>query len=213
MNTRQEMDHRIRDAVVPGLITLTLIGLWAHLSHGLSFWVTFIPGIVIAYAAYLLTSYRKMPEARDVLPIYLAGVAWQFLHFSEEFATKFYIHWPVDVFHSTPMGTTEFVLVNMLSYAVFLAGAVALIYRFKPLMLVVWFFAVMGEVGNVIGHLVYPLVTHETYFPGLYTSLAYLVLGPMLIARLVRGSRRPTAEAETPSDVDGGAMPAARRAA
>lgn len=178
--------HRTRDAIVPAVAALALMYLFAELSHGLSFWFTFIPAMALSYVCYMRTSYRRMPDPRRVLPLYLFGIGWQFLHFSEEFATHFYVRWPVEVFHAAPVGVTEFVVLNMISYAAFIAGGLAIWYRFQPLMLIVWFFAIMGMTANGIGHVIYPFVAGTVYFPGLFTALPYLVLGPMLIVRLAR---------------------------
>jgi hypothetical protein len=50
-------------------------------------------------------------------------------------------------------------------------------------MIIVWFFAIGGVIGNAIWH---PLLSLRVggYFPGLYTSFAYLIVGPILLKRL-----------------------------
>jgi hypothetical protein len=177
---------RSRDAILPGVMTLILVATFTYLSPGLSLIVTFVPAIILAYVCYLLTSFQQMPESSRVLPVYLVAFAVQFLHFAEEFSTGFYTRWPVEVFNAAPFELTTFVQINMVSYAAFALGAVAIYRGIKGPMLIVWFFTLMGVIGNGILHPVYPLLaTGEFgYFPGLYTSLIYLILGPILFFRL-----------------------------
>ncbi|WP_258303470.1 HXXEE domain-containing protein [Haloferax larsenii] len=127
-----------------------------------------------------------MPEPSRVLPVYLVAFGVQFLHFAEEFTTEFYTRWPVEVFNAAPFELSTFVQINMVSYAAFALGAIAIYRGIKGPMLIVWFFTLMGVIGNGILHPIYPiLATGEFgYFPGLYTSITYLILGPLLFSRL-----------------------------
>ncbi|MFC7130233.1 HXXEE domain-containing protein [Haloferax chudinovii] len=177
---------RTREAILPGVMTLVLVATFTYLSPGLSLIVTFVPAIILAYVCYLLTSFQQMPEPGRVLPIYLVAFGVQFLHFAEEFTTGFYTRWPVEVFNAAPFELSTFVQINMISYAAFALGAIAIYRGIKGPMLIVWFFTLMGVIGNGILHPLYPvLATGEFgYFPGLYTSVIYLVLGPLLFSRL-----------------------------
>jgi len=177
-----------RDAVVPAVIALLLIVLFFALSPGLGLIVTFVPSMVVAYVCYLLTSYRAMPDPARVLPVYLLAVAVQCLHFSEEFATGFYTRWPVEIFHARPFDVTVFVLINLVSDAAFILAALAIYKRVKIPMIIVWFFTIMGAIGNAVQHPIYAVMVGG-YFPGLFTSFIYLALGPVLFWRLWAGSR------------------------
>jgi len=169
---------RTQEAILPGAMTLILVAVFTYLSPGLSLIVTFVPAIVLAYVCYLLTSFQQMPEPSRVLPVYLIAFGVQFLHFAEEFTTEFYTRWPVEVFNAAPFELSTFVQINMVSYAAFALGAVAIYRGIKGPMLIVWFFTLMGVIGNGILHPIYPvLATGEFgYFPGLYTSVIYLIL-------------------------------------
>ncbi|RDZ33945.1 MULTISPECIES: HXXEE domain-containing protein [unclassified Haloferax] len=177
---------RSRDAILPGAMTVILVAAFTYLSPGLSLITTFVPAIILAYVCYLLTSFQRMPDPSRVLPVYLIAFAVQFLHFAEEFSTEFYSRWPVEVFNAAPFELTTFVQINMVSYAAFALGAVAIHRGIKGPMLIVWFFTLMGVIGNGVLHPIYPiLATGEFgYFPGLYTSVIYLILGPILFHRL-----------------------------
>lgn len=77
--------------------------------------------------------------------------------------------------------------INVGSYAVFIIGGVALLKRIPELYLPAVFFAVMGVMFNGIQHPVYSLLV-KGYFPGLWTSLLDLALGPVLLKRLLLAS-------------------------
>ncbi|WP_159500054.1 hypothetical protein [Microbacterium sp. 18062] len=87
------------------------------------------------------------------------------------------------------MSAEFFVWGNMGSYAAFTLGALALYKGWRVPLLIVWFFAIMGVAGNAIGHLIYAVIAGDVWFPGTVTSLAYWVIGPVLILRLWRESR------------------------
>ena len=50
-------------------------------------------------------------------------------------------------------------------------------------MVIVWFFTIAATLGNAVLH---PLLAFKVggYFPGLFTSFAYWILGPILFMRL-----------------------------
>ena len=176
--------HSWVDIVVPLVIALVYIAIFIR--RGKPFWWTFVPAMVLAVPAYFLTSFRHMPAPAAVLPIYLVALAVQFLHMGEEFATGFYWRWPEQIFHSPPMTETQHVVINMVSYAVFVVGALGIWYGVRWLMIIVWFVTLMGVVGNAIQHPIYCLKV-KGYFPGIYTSLAYWIVGPILLVRLCFG--------------------------
>ncbi|AQZ67978.1 unnamed protein product [[Actinomadura] parvosata subsp. kistnae] len=175
---------RHRPAVAAGVLAAALIVLFAYLSPGLALWLTFIPAMVIAYACHLATTNRRLPDPSRVLPVYLVGLAWQFLHFGEEFMNGFNRRWPTEVFGAPAMTLDLFVWINMISYAAFAMGALAIHRGWRVPLLIAWFFAIMGAMGNAIGHPVYDLVSGDLAFPGIVTSLGYWIIGPILVHRL-----------------------------
>ncbi|MFF0772990.1 hypothetical protein ACFYUK_29155 [Nonomuraea wenchangensis] len=175
---------RPRSSVAAGVLAAALIALFAYLSPGLALWLTFIPAMVIAYGCHLATTDRRPPDPSRVLPIYLVGLAWQFLHFGEEFMNGFNGRWPTEVFGAPAMSLPLFVWINMVSYAAFAVGALAIYRGWRVPLLIAWFFAIMGAMGNAIGHPVYDLVSGDLAFPGIVTSLGYWIIGPVLVHRL-----------------------------
>ncbi|MFW6773308.1 HXXEE domain-containing protein [Nocardioides sp. CPCC 205120] len=170
-------------------VALLLIAVFAVVSPGPAMWWTFIPAMVLACVLHLMSTAVAAPDPAEVLPIYLIALAWQFLHFAEEYLGEFHRRWPEDVFGARPMSVDFFVGGNMAAYAAFTVGALALLAGWRVPLLVVWFFAVMGVLGNAVGHLVYAIVSGDALFPGTLTSLAYWIIGPVLLVRLWRSSR------------------------
>lgn len=164
---------------------VAIIGFNFHPSP-IALWWTFIPSMVIAYVCHLASTARRPTNASRVLPIYLVALAWQFVHFAEEFQGGFHRRWTEEIFGAPAMSAEFFVWANMASYAVFTLAAVAVYVRVpvRVPMLIIWFFTIMGVLGNAVGHAVYSILTGDLGFPGFYTSLAYWVIGPILIHRL-----------------------------
>ncbi|MEQ4720733.1 hypothetical protein [Nonomuraea sp. B19D2] len=92
----------------------------------------------------------------------------------------------------------------MISYAAFAMAALAIYRGWRVPLLIAWFFAIMGAMGNAIGHPIYDLVSGDLAFPGIVTSLGYWIIVPILVHRLWTASlpdpaaapgRRPMAAA------------------
>jgi len=152
--------------------------------------VTFVPGLVVAWGvfAWMQRTSTPLPQVDAAYPIYFGALAWQFIHFTEEFITGFRSAFP-PLFHAPGYGAELFVGINMFSYFVFtvaflLVFAKGLNFLYVPVL----FFAVYGAVGNAIAHVLW-VVWERAYFPGFFTALAYWVIGPALLVRLT-GSKR-----------------------
>ncbi|NBE98108.1 HXXEE domain-containing protein [Nonomuraea sp. KC401] len=192
------MSAQRRDAVVAGLLAGVLITVFALISAGAAMWWTFIPAMVIAYGCHLATTNRRPYDPDRILPIYSAALAWQFLHFAEEFMGGFYPRWTAEIFDAAPRAFPSlgidhqdlFVWLNMIPYAAFVLCGLAMHKGLRVPMLIVWFFAIMGVMGNAISHALYALISGDLGFPGIVTSLPYWVLGPLLIRALAAGVRR-----------------------
>jgi hypothetical protein len=184
------MQHH-RETAAAGALALVLIIVFAVISPGVAMWWTFIPSMITAYACHMASTARAVPDPDRVLPVYLIALGWQFLHFAEEFMNGFYRRWPEDIFDAPAMSVEFFVLGNMISYAAFAMGTLALFKGVRVPMLIVWFFAVQGVAGNAVGHLLYSLISGDLGFPGFYTSLGYWIIGPVLIHRLWATTRAP----------------------
>lgn len=171
-----------KNIFLPTLIAIMMISIFSYMSSGLSLIVTFVPGVILAYIFYFLFCYKSNPKSSEVLPLYILGIGFQLLHFAEEHATGFDIHFG-QLFGGEPYGHNLFVSFNMISYCMFLIGGYAIYKGFKPLMIIAMFFIAYGMLGNCIGHIWYSIAV-KGYFPGLYTSFLNLPLSIILLRKL-----------------------------
>jgi len=146
----------------------------------------------VALAGLVLTIVRRpakhSPGAIDpLINLYLVGVAFQCLHFTEEFVTGFYIRAP-KFLGFVAWSTEFFVTFNLVWIALWILAAVGLKKGIRIAFFPVWFFAI-GMVGNAVWH---PLLCLATggYFPGLFTSPFAGVIGVILVSRLWKITNR-----------------------
>ena len=138
--------------------------------------------MVLAFICYLRTSYRVMPDAARVLPVYLVALAIQFLHFTEEYIYGFQFRITEMMAGMPPFDVNVFVAFNLVAYSLFLLAGLGMYIGMKFPMVIVWFFSIC-VLGNAIWHLLLTLKVGG-YFPGLYTSFPGRIVGPMLLKRL-----------------------------
>jgi hypothetical protein len=175
-------DGRI-NLIAPSVIAIIAIVIFFLVHPAQKF--SFVPAMVVAFVCYLRTSYREMPKVERVLPIYLIALAIQFLHFTEEYVYGFHFRVTEIMAGMPPFDINVFVIFNMIAYCLFLLAGLGMYKGMKFPMIIVWFFVIAGVLGNAIWH---PLLALRVgrYFPGLYTSLAYWIVGPILLRRLLR---------------------------
>jgi hypothetical protein len=174
-------------------IALVMSTGFAFGSSGNSLLVTFIPGLAFSWLVFLWIYLRQieLPAADTFVPAFFSTLAIQFLHFGEEFATNFRIHFPA-LYGGAPYSANSFVIFNMVAYAVFTLACLLVFYsRVRFLLLPVLFFVIYGSLGNAISHTWWQIYT-KAYFPGFYTALAYWLASPWLLNKLV-GDKRTTA--------------------
>lgn len=191
------MAGRYRDAIIPAIFVVAFMTVYGVKSQGLSTIVSFAAPMGLSYLCYLLTSYRWMPDPSDILPIYLLGVGIQLLHFMEEFITGFHGRNPVEIYGASPFTPEEFVISQMSVFFLLVIGAIGIYKGWKIPMVMVWFLVIFFLLINAIQHPIFALMVGG-YFPGLYTSVAGWVLGPILFKRLWRVRTRMN-ERESPS--------------
>ncbi|MCY7484904.1 hypothetical protein ABE142_22510 [Paenibacillus alvei] len=174
-----------KDVVIATFLSAFLFLLFCYLSSGYELIVTFALGIVFAYLIFITLYRRKIEpsEPLQVLPFFFGVLAWQFIHFSEEFSTGFATRFPL-IYGGEPYTAQFFVVLNMLSYSCFALAAIFAFIRRKPVLLIpVLFFTAYGALGNAIAHTTWSLYFGE-YFPGLYTAQLYWVFAPLLLRKL-----------------------------
>ena len=173
---------RILNLIVPSLIATISIVIFFLVHPAQKF--SFAPAMVLAFVCYLRTSYREVPKAERILPVYLIALAIQFLHFTEEYVYGFQFRVAEIMTGMPPFNVNVFVAFNMIAYCLFLLAGLGMYRGMKFPMVIVWFFAI-AFLGNAVWHLLLTLKVGG-YFPGLYTSFAGWILGPILLKRLWR---------------------------
>jgi hypothetical protein len=173
--------NRTTNLVAASVIAITDIVIFFLVHPAQKF--VFVPAMILAFVCYLRMSRREMPKAERVLPIYLIALAVQFLHFTEEYLYGFDHRVSELMAGMPPFNTNVFVTFNMVAYAIFILAALGIYKGVRFSMIIVWFFVFGGVIGNAIWHPLFALRVGG-YFPGLYTSFAYLIIGPILWKRL-----------------------------
>ena len=173
-----------REVYVP--IVITLITATVLYFGSPSPWIT---GVFLVFLAVSLLFYFVIyPE--DAIPDlrlaqwYFVALAVQCLHFVEEYVGAIYIKLPA-LLEIPPISKDGFVVFNLVAYAIFILGGIALIKHLRSFMIIPIFFILLGVFANGIIHVLLTL-WNGSYFPGLYTAIAYLFLGPFLLRQIIR---------------------------
>ena len=177
--------NRTWNLMVPAGIALAGMVIFWRVHPGQRF--AFVPAMIVAFVCYLRTSYREMPKPEQVMPIYLVALALQFLHFTEEYVYGFHYRVSELMKGLPPFDLNVFVTFNMVAYCLFILGGLGMYKGVKFSMIIVWFFTIAGVIANAIWHPLFAIRVGG-YFPGLYTSFAYLIVGPILLKRLWTGT-------------------------
>ena len=145
---------------------------------------------IVAYAAWIKTTYAHPVQSRKVIATFLCAVAFQFIHLAEEYLGGF-PHQIVVLFH-TPRAWSE---KSFLLWAVFGMGAVlalaaaGALYQIRIANYWLWFYALGLGLVNAIAHFIFPFIKGG-YFPGLYTAAGHLIMSILLIYFLLQENRR-----------------------
>ena len=85
------------DLIIGTVIAFLMATAFTLLSSGWSLIVTFLPGMVFAWLTYvwLYKTRATLPAGSEFLPVFFVALAVQFIHFAEEFVTRFPVHFPL----------------------------------------------------------------------------------------------------------------------
>jgi Protein of unknown function with HXXEE motif len=144
-------------------------------------------GLLIAFAVWARRGSIDPSWRGRVLGLFAIGIAVQVLHCAEEGATGFAAEFPG--LFGYAWSTGRFVAFNAVWLAVFAAAAVGVRRGWDAAALPVWFFALVGGVGNGVLHIA-ASVARAGYFPGLLTAPVLLVVGVLLLRRLLDATWR-----------------------
>ena len=178
------MEKKLTYILIPLTIAMFAIGTFWVISFTMGSVALFIPGIIISYLIYLKTFYYYSHQSDKLLTLYLLALAIQLIHFTEEYLTGFTTALP-KLLGSVPYPVDYWLTFNMVAYALFILGGIVLYKRIKEYMIIPLFFILFGVLFNGIAHVLLSIYV-KGYFPGLYTALIYLVLGPVMLLRINR---------------------------
>ena len=172
-----------KEIFIPIAIALISIILLVWLAP--SNWVKgiFILFVLLSLLFYFFLYEHKPELSRELAVWYFIALAIQCLHFIEEYMGTFYVQLP-ELMDTTPLEKDDFVLFNLSAYAIFIVGGIAIIKNYKALMLIPIFYILLGVLGNGVIHVLLGIWSWS-YFPGLYTAIVFLFLGPVLIRMLL----------------------------
>jgi uncharacterized protein with HXXEE motif len=137
-------------------------------------------GLVIAYGLWASVRWNNEPAA--ILPVYLLGLCVQCLHFCEEYLTGFQQSFPT--LFGVQWSDRQFVAFNLVWLSIFVLAALGVLNKIRLAYLFVFFFALIGGIGNGIGHLALCII-QQRYFPGSLTAPLCLIVGVTLLVRLL----------------------------
>ncbi|MEM8571848.1 MAG: hypothetical protein AAGG56_13225 [Pseudomonadota bacterium] len=176
------------------LIAVLLAGIFFRISSGFSLVAAQLPGILFAWAVFSWMYLRQteLANAGDVLPVYFTALAVYCIHFAEQFTMGFAEEMP-RLYGAAAYSADEFVVYAMVCAALFVLTSLAVFLRAATFLLVpVLFFSVNSVFGSAFAQTWWSIEVGG-YFPGLLTSLANWILGPVLIALLVGNFRTSAA--------------------
>ena len=145
----------------------------------------FLGTLPLAFAALIAlvltltrTANKTNSRIRDrVISLFLLCIALQFLHFVEEYVTRFNERFP-QLLGLAAWSNEFFVSFNLIWITVWTLSAIGLRANFRPAFFAVWFL-IISMVLNGVAHPVLAIAAGG-YFPGLWTSPFLGVMGLML---------------------------------
>ena len=144
---------------------------------------------VVAYIGWFKTGYRYPVRSKRVIAAYLAAIAFQFIHMSEEYVGKF-PHEFVTLFHTNHDWTEQtFLLTFVFGFgALWTLAAAGALYRIRLANYFLWFYALGAGLINAISHFAFAFIKGG-YFPGLYTAAGHLIMSALVLYFLVADAR------------------------
>jgi hypothetical protein len=145
-----------------------------------------VAGLVVALVLAYFAGLRPIPIAqlRGLVPVYVAAIAAQVAHLTEEYRTGFYREFP-PVLGQPPWSRELFLLFNLAWLIIFALAGIGLMRGWRVAVVAALFLALGGGILNGIVHATLA-ATVQGYFPGLYTAPLVFSIGTYLAFRLLR---------------------------
>ena len=137
---------------------------------------------VLAYFAWIFTTFKPPADPNTILPLYLLVVGTELIHMSEEaiadFSGRFGQLFGSDFSFFAPM---------VLAFGgVWVIAGLGLIYKNPVANFFVWFVAIGPGIINGIAHVTFPFLAGTLYFPGLVTVIFPFAASVLLIRQLLK---------------------------
>lgn len=159
--------------------------LFATLAFAFNFWYMGFPilflniGLIISLIIWL--NFNKS-YSRKLSWLYLISILIQVAHFLEEYFTGFYKVFP-SFFSDRPWTGNQFIAFNIIWLIIFLLASIGTFKNIKLSFLVLWFFIVVGCIGNAVLHIGSTLLRQQ-YFSGTVTAFFLLIMGVTMIKEI-----------------------------
>ncbi len=186
---------RVREAL--GAVVIgSLVAASAYLGTGsaaLGVAVTLL--VAVACALFFARSWRgPLPERGALTPALFAGLFVQLLHIGEELLTGFAPRWTEEILGASQayaVSGSLFAGVNLIGLGLFALGFLGCVrYRRRALAVLLWMAVVLISIAGPVLHLFYAMRVGG-YFPGLYTSMLFWVVGPLLFIQMWNPDEEP----------------------
>lgn len=169
----------------PGIGTAIALTFAAVVINFITMGPTVIPlniGLIAALIAWLTAGEDWREPHRLISPIFIASIMVQTLHFMAEYRARLYETLP-PLFGFEPIGANQFAIFNGVWLLIFLTAAVGVYKGQRLALLMVWFMALLGCIGNALFH-GWLATQSGGYTPDVVTALLNLPIGVFLIALL-----------------------------
>jgi len=169
--------------VLGGALALFIVLTWVYVG-GIFVIIVFLP-TVVAFVAWLRTTYPHPIRSERVVVVYLFAIVVQFIHLSEEFLNRFWDYYNTMFSPPIPWDERFFTALFIIAFPLlFILGAIGLLTRNPFGNYIVWWFALGPNMANFVAHLVFPFL-YGGYVPGLWTAPLHGAMSLLLLRTLV----------------------------
>jgi hypothetical protein len=180
----RSMRHLLNAPTALGLTLAVFIAVtWIGL--GLTFVIIVFLPTIVAFVAWLKTTYPYPVKSERVVIVYLFAIAVQFVHLSEEFINRFWDYYNVMFVPPIPWDERFFTVLFIIAFPLlFVLGAIGLLAHNPLGNYLAWWFALGPNMANFVAHLAFPFI-YGGYVPGLWTAPLHGAMSLVLLHALV----------------------------
>jgi hypothetical protein len=159
--------------------------LFTVIATGINFWYMGLPvlflNIGLSVSLVLWLNIKKR-YSKKLSWLFLIGILIQLTHFLEEYYTGFYKELP-SMFNANQWTGDQFIIFNSVWLIIFLIAAIASFKNITVSYFIMWFFMLIGAIGNGIMHIGLSLL-RKAYFPGTVSSAFLFMIGIIMVQNI-----------------------------